>query len=134
MKTRPPTPILGRSSLALAIVLLGLALVLTMILIEPSSAQRQISSKEAADFMGYVGTVCGRVNSVQQDPIAINTLLIFGDPESPSFAVSISRKGRDLEPKYKGNQVCVAGRIADAWGSGASPSITVTDESQISIE
>jgi len=134
VKACPSTPSLGRSTLILAIVLLSLALLLTIMLIEPSSAQKQIPSEDAADFVGYLGTVCGRVSRVHQDSKAINALLLFGDTESPSFATSILTPGRDPERKYEGKQVCVVGRIVDAWEPSGFPSITVTDESRITIQ
>lgn len=131
MKAQPSTPLVGRSLLIPAIVLLLLSVLLTIMLLEPSSAQKQISSEEAADFLGDFETVCGRVSGVYRDSIFINALLLFGDPKSPSFTVSLLIPGRDLERKYKGKQVCVTGRIVDEWEPSGFPSITVTNESQI---
>jgi len=134
VKACPSTPSVGRSTLILAIVLLSLPLLFTITLIVPPSTQKRIPSEEAADYLGHLGTVCGRVSRVRCDPKAINALLIFGDPESPSFTTSILTPARDVKRKYEGKQVCVVGRIVDAWEPSGFPSITVTDESHISIE
>lgn len=143
MQTYPSTPRLGRSSLILAIVFLSLALVLTIVLMEPSSGQKRIPSEEAADFEGYLGTVCGHVNSVRQDPEDGTTVLIFaardypsfatltfGTPHDPSFAALISIRNRETHRNYEGKDVCVTGRIVDE----GVPSIRVTDESLVTIE
>lgn len=131
MKADPSTPLVGRSLLIPAIVLSLLSVLLTIMLFEPSSAQKQISPGEAADFLGDFGTVCGRVSGVYRAPEAINTLLLFGDPIRPSFTASMLIPGRDLERQYEGKRVCVTGRIVDEWEPSGFPSITVTSESQI---
>jgi len=135
VKTYPSSPLYGRSTLVLAILLFSIALVLTIILIEPSSAQKQISSEDAADFVGYLGNVCGRVTSVSQDSQDRFAALNFGDSKDPSFVTFISIRGSNLQRKYAGKDVCVGGRITNEVGEPEGiPSIMVADESQLSIE
>jgi hypothetical protein len=134
MKTNPPTPALGLSWLALGILMMLLTIVVTIVLIEPSSGQTQVTSDEAVDYVGYLGTVCGRVTGVDQDSKAINALLLFGNPEHPSFTASIFPRRTGLERKYDGKQVCVMGKIVDESEPNGFPSIRVTDQSQISIK
>ena len=132
MKVHPSTPLVGRLLLIPATVLWALSVLLAIMIVEPSSAQKHISSEEAADFLGDFATVCGRVSGDYRDPKAINTLLVFGDPKSPSFTASILIPGRDLERQYEGKRVCVTGRIVDDdWEPHGFPTITVTSQSQI---
>ena len=131
----PSTPSPGRSSLILAIALLSLALLLTMMLIEPPSSPKPISSEEAADFVGYLGTVCGHVTRVHQDGEDGSAILVFGAPERPSFQAPISIRDMNIGKLYEGKKVCVSGRVVDEWGgSQGVPSIRVTDESQVTFE
>src|SRR5882757_5368795 len=135
VKTHPSSPICGRSTLILAVLFLSVALVLTIILIEPSSAQKQIQSEDAAEFVGYLGNVCGRVTSVGQDSQDRFAALTFGDSKDPSFVTFISIRGSNLKRKYAGKDVCVGGRITNEVGEPEGiPSIMVADESQLSIE
>ena len=126
-----------RSSLIVAaIVFLSLALVLTIILIKPLlAAPKLIPSEEAADFAGYLGTVCGHVTGFRQDPNDGIGLLFIGAPDDPSFTTLISTPNRRADNNYEGRKVCVSGRVANEWGgSQGVPSIRVTDESQLTIE
>jgi hypothetical protein len=104
-------------------------------LIEPSSSPEQISSEEAADFVGYLGTVCGHVTRVRQDGEDGIAILVFGAPERPSFEAPISIRDRNAEKIYEETKVCVSDRVVDEWGgSQGVPSIRVTDESQVTFE
>ena len=136
MNPYTPSRSVCRSSLIVAaIVFLSLALVLTIILIEPSSAQKQIPSEEAGDFVDYLGSVCGHVASVRQYPEDGITLLLFDSSEHPSFVAPISIRDTSLGKSYEGREVCVAGRIVNEWGEpGSLPSIRVADESQVSLQ
>jgi hypothetical protein len=134
MKTCPPTPTLSRSSVILAAIF-WLPFMLTIVFIEPSSAQKQIPSEQAAHFVGYLGEVCGHVTNLRQDSKAGITFLYFGPPDEPSFMALISSRNGNAETNYEGERVCIAGRILNEWGGPEGvPSIRVTDKLQITIE
>jgi hypothetical protein len=130
-----PTPIVRRPSLVFAIVLLSLSLLLTIMLLVPSSSPKQIPPEEAEDFVGYLGTVCGHVTSVRQDAKDGIAFLLFGAPERPSFEAPILIRNTNAQGTYEGKKVCVSGTVVDEWGgSEGVPSIRVTDESQVTVE
>ena len=103
-----------------------------------SLAQKSLTAIEAKNHIGEQGTVCGKVVSTryaegsrgnptflnfdQPYPNQIFTMLIWGSDRA---------KFDEPETKYRGQQICVTGKITDYKGT---PEIVASELSQVKTQ
>jgi len=95
------------------------------------SAQTTITAKDAAKHIGEEVTICDKVFGGKFLNIPGLTLLDLGGGSHPNELLSLVIKGDDRkkftvapEDKFKGQQVCVTGKLVDYRGK---PEIMITD-------
>lgn len=128
-----------RSSLLVwMLVCLAVALALTLLIIQPTLAQKKLTAAEAKDHVGETATVCGSVastryaSSTKGQPTFLNL-----DKPYPNqiFTVVIWGSNRAKfgtpEVDYRGKQICVTGKITEYRGI---PEVSANEPAQIAVE
>ena len=115
-----------------------LALLLTVILATPATAQKKLSVSETKDHIGETATVCGSVVSSRYAASTKGqpTFLNLDKPyPNPVFTVLIWGENRSKfgtpESEYKGKRICVTGKITEYKGT---PEIVANDPQQVRAE
>lgn len=117
---------------------LSVALMLVVLLVQPTLAQKKLAAAEAKEHFGEAATVCGEVvssryaASTKGQPTFLNL-----DKPYPNqiFTVVIWGQNRNKfgkpEENYKEKRICVSGKITAYAGL---PEIVVNDPQQIKVD
>ena len=118
MSSTSPAPVItpSRSLLLVGLLFAILACAALLTLIVPLWTPKNLSAREADDYVGSSATICDTVTNIQYAGSleARTVTLMFGNDD---FAVFIPDPSKFQKlPDYKDKKVCITGKITEDWG------------------